>query len=53
MSQEICCITKEGKRNGNEWENDDSDFHHFWLSQVVKKWYVYVHNPLKYKSYKI
>ena len=29
MSQEICCITKEGKRNGNEWENDDSDFHHF------------------------
>ena len=29
MNEEICCITKEGKMNGNEWENDGSDFHHF------------------------
>ena len=26
MNEEIRCITNEGKRARNKWENDDSDF---------------------------
>ena len=38
MTEEICCITNEGKTTKNEWENVDSNFLQALCSVYKKIW---------------